>query len=67
MNTFDDQDSRILLRKYEDKMTEDEITLCSLVSNAFLSNERMDREDVEAWRFLQIKLKAWHQDGLGSP
>ena len=67
MNTFDDQDSRILLRKYEDKMTEDEITLCSLVSNAFLSNERLHWLDVEAWRFLQSKLNEWHQDGLGLP
>tara|TARA_R100001015_G_C4633328_1_gene198129 strand:- start:1787 stop:1990 length:204 start_codon:yes stop_codon:yes gene_type:complete len=67
MNKFDDQDSRILLQKYEDKMTEDEKTLCSLVSIAFVSNERMDKEDVESWRFLQGKLNEWHDDGIGLP
>ena len=62
MNKFDDQDARILLQKYEDKMTEDEKPLCSLVSIAFVSNEPMDRWDVEAWRLLQGKLKG----GLGA-
>ncbi len=59
MNKFDDQDAVNLMQKYEDKMTEDERTLCSLVSIAFVSSARMNRKDVESWRLLQSKLNRW--------
>lgn len=59
MNKFDDQDAVNLLQKYEDKMTEDERTLCSLVSIAFVSRARMNRKDIESWRLLQSKLNGW--------
>ena len=56
MNKFDYQDAMTLLHDYEEKLTEDEKTLCSLVLISFTSNERMDKEDVEPWRLLQSKL-----------